>query len=79
MEGIGRVYDTGIRYAKKRYVPSTLGSVVYILLYTIVVFYITEYLMKGKLTRWLYIGSVVMVVSMVYSGSFVYSESFEVE
>ena len=79
MEGIERVYDTGIRYVKKRYVPSTLGSVVFILLYTLVVFYMTEYLMKGKLTRWLYIGSVVMVVSMVYSGSWVYNESLEAE
>jgi hypothetical protein len=69
MEGVERVYDTGLRYAKKRYVPDTLGSVLYIVLYTLIVFYITEFLMKGLVTRWLYIGSVVMVVAMIYSGS----------
>ncbi len=68
MEGIKRVYDTGISYAKRRYLPNTLGSVLYILLYTVLVFALTEYLMRGVITRWLYIGSVIMVVSMVYSG-----------
>jgi hypothetical protein len=69
MEGIQRVYDTGIRYAKHRYLPNTFGSVLYVLLYTALVFALTEYLMRGIITRWLYIGSVIMVVSMVYSGA----------
>lgn len=75
MEGIQRVYDTGFQYAKKRYVPNTalslpsLLSLLSIVLYTLFVFILTEYLMRGQITRWLYIGSVVMVISMVYSGS----------
>lgn len=69
MEGIRRVYDTGFQYAKKKYVPNTVFSVFYIVLYTLFVFILTEYLMRGQVTRWLYIGSVVMIVSMVYSGS----------
>jgi hypothetical protein len=69
MEGIERVYDTGIHYVKKRYIPDTLSSVVYILLYTVIVFYMTEFLMKGRISRWLYIGTVIMVVSMIYSGA----------
>lgn len=69
MEGVHRVYHTSLNYAKQRYVPSTWGSVLYILLYTVVVFYITEFLMKGQITRWLYLGTVVMVVAWMYEGS----------
>lgn len=69
MEGIQRVYHTGFQYAKKKYLPNTVLSVISIIIYTILVFILTEYLMCGQVTRWLYIGSVVMVVSMVYSGS----------
>jgi len=68
MEGVERVYRTSVEYAKGRYVPDTAASVVSILLYTVMVFVLTEVLMRGKLTRWLYLGSVAMVVSMVYAG-----------
>ena len=68
MEGVQRVYTSGITYAKQRYVPDTLGSVVYIVLYTVIVFYVTEFLMKGKIIRWLYLGSIAMIVAMVYAG-----------
>lgn len=74
MEGVQRVYDSGIRYAKKRYVPDTLGSILYILLYTAIVFYVTEFLMRGKITRWFYLGSIVMIVAMIYSGVVVIGE-----
>lgn len=69
MEGIQRVYDTGIQYTKKRYVPSNWGSFIYILLYTIIVFYITEVIMRGQITRWLYLGTMVMTVMWIYEGS----------
>ena len=75
MDGVQRVYDSGLRYAKKRYVPDTLGSIIYILLYTTIVFYVTEFLMRGRVTRWLYLGSVVMVVAMVYSGDIILEEN----
>lgn len=72
MEGINRIYQTGIRHAKHQYVPnraSPVLSIISILLYTIFVLVLTEWIMRGTLTRWLYLGSVVMVVSMVYSGT----------
>ena len=69
MEGVQRVYLSGIHYAKQRYMPNTFMSVIYILLYTLIVFYVTEFLMRGKVTRWLYLGSIVMTVSMIYGGS----------
>ena len=69
MEGVHRVYYTGFRYAKKKYVPNTFGSILYILLYTALVFLLTEYIMRGVIGRWLYIGSIIMVISMVYSGA----------
>ena len=69
MEGIQRVYDTSFQYTKKTYVPTTAFSLVSIVLYTLCVFILTEYLMRGQITRWLYVGSVIMVISMVYSGS----------
>ena len=69
MEGVHRVYNTSLNYTKKRYVPSTWDSVPYILLYTVVVFYITEFLMRGRITRWLYLGTIAMVIAWMYEGS----------
>ena len=69
MEGVERVYTSGVHYAKDRYVPDTVGSLIYIVLYTAIVFYITEFLMRGKVTRWLYLGSLAMVIAMIYGGS----------
>lgn len=71
MEGVQRVYDSGLRYVKRQYVPDTASSILYIVLYTVIVFYITEFLMRGKITRLFYLGSVVMVIAMVYSGAVV--------
>jgi hypothetical protein len=71
MEGVQRVYDSGLRYVKRRYVPDTASSILYIVLYTVIVFYVTEFLMRGKITRLFYLGSVVMVIAMVYSGAVV--------
>jgi len=69
MEGVQRVYMTGVRYVKQRYIPNPSLSILYIVFYTAFVFLLTEYLMRGVVTRWLYIGTFIMVVSMVYSGA----------
>lgn len=69
MEGIQRVYDTGIGYAKSRYVPDTTVSAIWIMIYTFLVFWVTEFLFRSKAMRWLYIGSLAMIVSMIYAGS----------
>jgi|LauGreDrversion4_2_1035121.scaffolds.fasta_scaffold195009_2 hypothetical protein len=75
MEGVQRVVDTSLRYTQSRYVPrgetlmSQVMSVAYIVLYTAVVWVLTEYLMRGKLTRWLYLGTVAMTVAFVYAGA----------
>jgi hypothetical protein len=69
MDGVQRVYDTGIGYAKARYVPNTTASILTIVLYTAVVFWLTEFLFRVKVIRWLYMGSIVMVISMVYAGT----------
>jgi ABC-type uncharacterized transport system permease subunit len=74
MEGIERVVNTGVRYTQSKYVPrgeslmSKVLSVAYIVVYTAVVWLLTEYLMRGKVTRWLYMGTVAMTVAFVYSG-----------
>jgi len=74
MEGVQRVYHTGYQYAKARYAPNTVASIISIIVYTALVFYLTEFLLQGYLTRWLYLGTLVMVVSMVYSGTVTHKE-----
>jgi hypothetical protein len=69
MEGVQRVYTTGVRYVKRRYIPNPSLSILYIVLYTAFVFLLTEYLMRGVITRWLYVGTIIMIVSMIYSGA----------
>lgn len=74
MEGIERIVNTSVRYTQSRYVPrgesltSKVLSVAYIVVYTAVVWLLTEYLMRGKVTRWLYMGTVAMTVAFMYSG-----------
>lgn len=69
MDGIQRIYHTGFQYAKKQYVPNNVLSMISIIIYTSIVFILTEYIMRGKITRWLYMGSIIMIISMIYSGS----------
>jgi hypothetical protein len=45
-----------------------VGSVIFIVLYTVTVFYMTEFLLRGRLTRWLYLGTIAMSVAMIYAG-----------
>ena len=70
LEGIGNIYRTGIQYTKRQYFPTSwaIGSILYILLYTLGVYYVTEYLLKGQLTRWVYLGTMAMVLSFIYRG-----------
>jgi len=70
LQGVQRIADNTLSYSKKTYLPQTwdVGSVLYIIGYTILVFFATEVLLRGKLTRWLYLGSVLMVGSLLYRG-----------
>jgi len=70
LKGVENIYHTGIQYTKRQYLPTSwaIGSILYILLYTIGVYYFTEYLLKGRLTRWVYLGTVAMALSFIYRG-----------
>lgn len=70
LQGIQRVADNSLVYTQQTYVPRSweIGSILSIVLYTLVVFYVTEYLLRGRITRWLYLGTLVMVGSLLYRG-----------
>ncbi len=70
LEGVHRIMDNSLSYTKGTYIPRSwdIGSVLYILTYTVMVFFATEVLLRGKLTRWLYLGTLVMVGSLLYRG-----------
>lgn len=70
LEGVTRITDNTLSYTQQTYIPRSwdIGSILYILSYTVIVWYVTEYLLRGRITRWLYLGTLVMVGSLLYRG-----------
>ena len=66
MDGIKNVYTRGKEYAIKMYYPTSLRHFVYIAIYFIVTFYITDYFLNFKLIRWIYVGTLIVIIASLY-------------
>ena len=66
MEGIHNVYQTGVHYAKEKYYPTTIRHFIYIIIYLLITYYITDYFLNFKLIRWIYVGTLVVAIATLY-------------
>lgn len=66
MEGVYNVYQTGVHYAKEKYYPTTIKHFIYIIIYLLITYYITDYFLNFKLIRWIYVGTLVVAIATLY-------------
>lgn len=68
MDGVERVYETGVTYAKDRYYPTSFRHLIYIAIYIAVTFYVTDFFMNFRLFRWIYLGTLAVILITVFYG-----------
>jgi hypothetical protein len=66
MDGIQRVTDYGKGFVTHYYYPSTTGHLLFIIIYTIFSLYFYKYLFQYPLFKWIYLGSIIIVIGSVY-------------
>lgn len=66
MDGIKNVYTHGREYVKQTYYPTSLRHFVYITIYFIITFYITDYFLNFKLIKWIYVGTIIVIIASLY-------------
>ena len=68
MDGIHRVKDYGIGFVHYHAHPFTALHLSFLLAYTIVTFFLYDYLFRYQLFKWMYIGSIIIVIGTIYGG-----------
>ncbi len=58
--------DSYLRSIKSRIFPLTLSSLIYFSIFTAVNLYITEYFLKFKLFKWIYVATVIVIFASLY-------------
>jgi hypothetical protein len=66
MEGIHNVYSTGIQYSKEKYYPTDFKQFIYIIIYLLVTYYLTNYFLNFKLIKWIYIGTLLVGIATLF-------------
>lgn len=56
-----------IRWLKKQWRMLTFEHLIYLLLISFILSYITEYLLKYKLLKWIYIGTITVIIITLYN------------
>jgi hypothetical protein len=66
MDGLHRVKDYGIGFVQYHTHPFTVLHLAFFLAYTIVTFFLYDYLFRYQLFKWMYIGSIIIVIGIIY-------------
>jgi 4-hydroxybenzoate polyprenyltransferase len=66
MEGVHNVYQKGFDFAKERYYPTSIQHFIYIIIYLLITYYISDYFLNFKLIRWIYIGTLIVAIATLY-------------
>ena len=66
MDGIENVYIRSKEYAMKTYYPTSLRHFIYIAIYFVLTFYITDYFLNFKLIRWIYVGTLIVIIASLF-------------
>ena len=66
MEGIHRIKNYGIGFIQYHTHPFTALHISFFLAYTIVTFFLYDYLFRYQLFKWMYIGSIIIVIGSIY-------------
>ena len=66
MDGIKHVADYGKGFVTYYLYPATTGQLVFIVVYTIFSMYFYNYLFRYPLFKWMYLGSIVILIGSIY-------------
>jgi hypothetical protein len=66
MDGIHRVKDYGIGFVHYHAHPFTVLHLSFLLAYMVVTFFLYDYLFQYQLFKWMYIGSIIIVIGTIY-------------
>lgn len=60
------IYNAGIEYVKNKIFPLTLSHIIYVIIMSAVIYYITEYFLRFNLIRWIYVGTLVVIAATLF-------------
>ena len=60
-------YQKGFDFAKERYYPTSIQHFIYIIIYLLITYYISDYFLNFKLIRWIYIGTLIVAIALACS------------
>lgn len=69
MDGIQNVYQEGTSFLTRYYLPTNTKEFFLIGLYLIITFYLTDYFLNFRLFKWIYLGTIVILIASWYRGS----------
>ena len=56
-----------VKYIENMIKPFTLKHIIYLILVTAVTTYITEYILRIRLIKWIYVGTLVVIIATLYN------------
>lgn len=68
MDGVHNVYREGRGFVSRHYLPKNTKEIVSIGLYFLITFYLTDYFLNFRLFKWIYLGTIVILIASWYRG-----------
>lgn len=69
MDGIENVYREGTGFISRYYLPKNAKEIIWIGLYLLITFYLTDYFLNFRLFKWIYVGTLLILVASWYRGT----------
>ena len=61
------IYGKSINWIKQQWQLLTIEHIIYLILFTIITTYITEYILKIRLLKWIYFGTITVIIATLYN------------
>jgi hypothetical protein len=61
------IWNAGIDYVKSKLYPFTLSHLIYAIITTVAVYYVTEYFLRIRLIRWIYFGTLAVIAATMFN------------
>lgn len=61
------IWAWSVDYVKNKIYPFTLSHLIYVIITTIAVYFVTEYFLRFRLIRWVYFGTLAVVAATLFN------------
>ena len=61
------VWTWSVDYIKNKLYPFTFSHLIYVIITTVAVYYVTEYFLKFRLIRWVYFGTLTVIAATLFN------------